>query len=600
MKKEKFYDLLGNIDEDLIKSAEEPPAKKPEFTWVKYAAAAAACIAIFIGAGALHRYSDADISITSDTGMPITSGETPPLPIETYASSVSTESFTMPPVTAEPDPSAPVQTGNDTAVSTAADMPPETAVTVPSVTAHDDTNTVTTADMPPEAVTETAPPAETSASVPESEKTETEVTYPPLSPENYISDSNMIRLASAKYPEMPKYPGGNENDDTAYEKWSDAKIALRHQPAGYDDGFDEFFKNSTSVFLKNKGTNNSIYSPLSLYMALGMSAEISGGNTRQQILDVLVHDDIDVLRSHAHSVWQANYMDDGMAKCTIATSLWMNDDLSYNMDTVERLAGNYYSSVYSGNPASYEYNKLLQDWIAEQTGGILKDQLSKNIMSPEMALTIASTVSFKGKWSEEFSKDLTGTGTFHSPNGDIERDFMNKETFDCYYWGDNFSSVSLGFEENGKMLIILPDEGTTPEKLLDDEQIISYMTDPDKYKNNKYLTINMSIPKFDVSSNLNLTDGLEKMGITDAFDISRSDFTPLTEDTGVFLSSAKQSTRVIIDEEGCKASSMTMIAYAGAGEPSGDYVDFIADRPFIFEIISDTGLPLFVGIVNKP
>lgn len=596
MKKEKFYDLLGDIDENLIKSAEEPPAKKPRFTWVKYAAAAAACIAIFIGAGVLNRYSDTDMSTIADTGMPITSGETPPLPIETYASSVSTESFTIPPVAAETDPSAPAQTGNDTA----ADMSPETAVTVPSVTARDDTNTAATTGVPPETTAETATPAETSASAPVSEKTETEVTYPPLSPENYISDSNMIRLASAEYPEMPIYPGGNENDNVAYEKWSDARMARWDQPAGYDDGFDEFFKNSTSAFLKNTGTNNSIYSPLSLYMALGISAEISGGNTRQQILDVLAHDDIDVLRSHAHSVWLANYIDDGMAKCTIATSLWMNDNLSYNKDTVERLAGNYYSSVYSGNPASYEYNKLLQDWISEQTGGILKDQLSKNIMSPEMALTIASTVSFKGKWSEEFSKDLTGPGTFHSLKGDIERDFMNKETSDYYYWGDNFSSVSLGFEENGKMLIILPDEGTTPEKLLDDEQVMSYMTDPDKYKNNKYLTINMSIPKFDVSSNIDLTNGLEKMGITDAFDISESDFAPLTEDTGVFLSAAKQSTRVIIDEEGCKASSMTMIAYVGAGEPSGNYIDFIADRPFIFEIISDTGLPLFVGIVNKP
>ncbi len=567
MKKEKLYDLLGDIDEDLIKAAEEPPVKKPKFTWVKYAAAAAACIAIFIGAGVLYRYSD-DMSITSDTGMPTASGETPPLPIETYASSVSTESFTIPPVT-----EVSVPENNDISAET-------TAPSAGTSSAMNTEKTVSDALLP--------------------EKAETEVTYPPFATDNYTSSSNMIRLASAEYPEMPQYPGGNENDDAAYKKWSDAKKILRDQPAGYDEGFDEFFKNSTLIFLKGTETNNRIYSPLSLYMVLSMSAEISGGNTRQQILDVLEHDDIDVLRSHAHSVWQANYMDDGMAKCTIATSLWMNDKLSYNKDTIERLAGNYYSSVYSGDPASYEYNKLLQDWVTEQTGGILKDKLSKNTMSPEMALTIASSVSFKGKWNEEFSKDLTGPGTFHSPEGDTECDFMNKEAFGYYYWGDNFSSVSLGFEENGKMLVILPDEGITPEQLLYDEQVMSYMTDPDKYNYNKYLTINMSIPRFDVSSNTDLTSGLKKMGVTDAFDISESDFTPLTEDPGAVLSKAKQNIRVIIDEDGCKASSMTMIAYVGAGEPSGDYVDFIADRPFIFEIISDTGLPLFIGIVNKP
>ena len=45
-------------------------------------------------------------------------------------------------------------------------------------------------------------------------------------------------------------------------------------------------------------------------MALGMSAEITDGNSRQQILDVLHQKDIDTLRSHSRSIWQANYMDD--------------------------------------------------------------------------------------------------------------------------------------------------------------------------------------------------------------------------------------------------------------------------------------------------
>ncbi len=31
-----------------------------------------------------------------------------------------------------------------------------------------------------------------------------------------------------------------------------------------------------------------------------------------------------------------------------------------------------------------------------------------------------------------------------------------------------------------------------------------------------------------------------------------------------------------------------------------DHVEFTLDRPFIFEIMSETGLPLFVGIVNNP
>lgn len=56
---------------------------------------------------------------------------------------------------------------------------------------------------------------------------------------------------------------------------------------------------------------------------------------------------------------------------------------------------------------------------------------------------------------------------------------------------------------------------------------------------------------------------------------------------------------MLIDEEGCKASSLTAMMVGGAGMPN-DYVNFVLDRPFVFEIMSETGIPIFVGIVNNP
>ena len=112
--------------------------------------------------------------------------------------------------------------------------------------------------------------------------------------------------------------------------------------------------------------------------------------------------------------------------------------------------------------------------------------------------------------------------------------------------------------------------------------------------------VTLSIPKFDVSSIMNLGDGLNALGITDIFDPEKSDFTPLTDSTDeIYLSKAEQNTRVLIDEEGCKAASVTVIMLEGMGA-SIEHEKFILDRPFLFEIMSETGLPLFVGIVNNP
>lgn len=417
-------------------------------------------------------------------------------------------------------------------------------------------------------------------------------------------------LASAVYPEIPVYPDKTaypdwEDFEPVYDAWWEARHTLRDQPEGYKDGFDTFFLNSTRTFLADAGTDNKVYSPLSLFMALGMSAEISDGNTRQQILDVLAQNDIDTLRSHSKSIWQANYMDDGMAKCVLANSLWTNSSIPYTQDTIDFLAENYYSSVYSGDPGSEEYNRLMQDWLNEQTDGLLEDYVSDISMNPETVLALASTVNYSGKWEHKFSVGSTETGMFHSPSGDVSCDFMNAEKYTTYFWGEKFAAISMGLENNGQMRLILPDEGITPEELINDDNAIGYMINTDeyssdKYVNHKFVSAYLSLPKFDISTNIAMKEGLEKLGITDAFEPSDADFSPLTgQADGIFINKIEQDTRVMIDEEGCKASSLTVMMAAGAAEPE-DNADFILDRPFIFEIMSENGLPLFVGIVNDP
>ena len=58
--------------------------------------------------------------------------------------------------------------------------------------------------------------------------------------------------------------------------------------------------------------------------------------------------------------------------------------------------------------------------------------------------------------------------------------------------------------------------------------------------------------------------------------------------------------RVAIDEEGVTAAAYTVMMEAGAAMPPDEEIDFTLDRPFVFAITSQDGLPLFIGIVNTP
>ena len=90
------------------------------------------------------------------------------------------------------------------------------------------------------------------------------------------------------------------------------------------------------------------------------------------------------------------------------------------------------------------------------------------------------------------------------------------------------------------------------------------------------------------------------MGITDVFDPSISDFSPMTDDTEVYLSQARHAARVAIDEEGVTAAAYTATMMCDAGAPPEEEVDFTLDRPFVFAVTGADGLPLFVGVVHQP
>ena len=109
------------------------------------------------------------------------------------------------------------------------------------------------------------------------------------------------------------------------------------------------------------------------------------------------------------------------------------------------------------------------------------------------------------------------------------------------------------------------------------------------------------MPKFDISSDLDILDTLAQLGMTDVMDDEKSDFTPLTTaDSALELTQAKHAARVKIDEDGCEAATYTILSVCEtAAMPPEEIVEFKLDEPFLFAITGADGLPLFAGIVNQ-
>lgn len=418
-------------------------------------------------------------------------------------------------------------------------------------------------------------------------------------------------LAAAQYPQMSQYPdeskftklnGDFDSDgfDQVYDAWRADRQKQLDQPEGYTDVLDGYLRTVIPQLLTDGSGENKACSPINIYMALAMLAEITDGESRDQILSLLGSDDLNDLRTEASAVWNANYSNDGAVTSILASSLWLNDKINFKQEAMDALAKYYYTSSFRGEMGSAALDQALQGWINQQTGGLLKEQASGLTMDKETILALATTIYFRAKWAGEFSEGNTRPETFHADSGDVTCDFMHQSGTNTYYWSDRFSAVSKRLEGSGAMWFLLPDEGVTPEELLADEAALDLLLGSGESVESKYLIVNLSVPKFDIASELDLTASLNNLGITDVFDPASADFSPMTADTEAYLSQARHAARVAIDEEGVTAAAYTVMMTAGAAAPPEEEVDFALNRPFVFVITGTDGLPLFVGIVHQP
>ena len=227
-----------------------------------------------------------------------------------------------------------------------------------------------------------------------------------------LSQTASAAIVEAEYLDRVPYPDVNPltgaMDEDAYAAWREENQARQELASGVDnESMAGYYAATMAEFLGDNGGENAVYSPLNLYLALAMLAECTDGDSRGQILALLGVDGIEALRTQASALWNANYLGNGGAAATLANSLWLREGQSYVQETVDRLADTYYASVYRGVMGSDEMDQALQDWLNEQTGGLLEEYANGVETDPDTVLALASAIYFKAAWSDKFDQGDT-------------------------------------------------------------------------------------------------------------------------------------------------------------------------------------------------
>ena len=362
-------------------------------------------------------------------------------------------------------------------------------------------------------------------------------------------------------------------------------------PGSSDDFSLEFLK-------MENNKKNTIYSPLSIKYALNLLNEGANGNTKTQIekviknLKLTPYKNIDNVLSFANGV----YIRD-----------------SYSKD----VKSDYINSVKNKYNAEIKYDQFknasnINKWIEEKTFGKIKNMISDNIVTnPNTKMILLNALAIDMEWETPFEREGTSSKEFNLADGNK----MNAATVFLettsksisYYKDSDITSIQMDLKkyDNTELEFI----AIMPEKNLDDYVKKTTIKDINKIlENSKKASdagtkVIIRIPRFSFNYELKLKEDLVKLGIEDAFDRQKADFTNMTDDIqGLYVSDALHNANIDFSEKGIKAAAATaMVMLAKASRPTKEPIRIEIDKPFLCMIKDkNTDEVWFVGTVYEP
>lgn len=241
----------------------------------------------------------------------------------------------------------------------------------------------------------------------------------------------------------------------------------------------------------------------------------------------------------------------------------------------------------------------LNQWVAEATHHKVPALFPAGTIAAETRLVLASTAYFHGRWAESFARAQTRNQPFHGLSATRPVPLMHRAGTMLYAEGDSFQLVELPFDDGlSSLVVVLPAPGplATATHLVFSETL-DVLLDQLVPR-----TVELFLPRFTIASTRDLSALLGAMGMPAAFSRAEADFSGISGNQDLFLSSVQAGVTLIVNEEGAEAAAATgaVVAEKGMGPSTLPPVLVRADRPFFFFLRDTaTGLRHFSGCLAE-
>lgn len=341
-----------------------------------------------------------------------------------------------------------------------------------------------------------------------------------------------------------------------------------------------------------KKGENELISPVSVLSALAMTMNGAEGETLAQMETVLGMN-AEELNSFIHGYLEA-LGENEVNQLSLANSIWFKDDEKF---TVEKeflqTNGDYFDAdIYKG-AFDEATRKDINTWVSERTNGMIENVLDQ--IQEDAVMYLVNALAFEGSWLDPYNEYQVHDSVFTTEDGrqqdvelmySTEGNYLSEENatgFIKYYKNREYAFVAL-----------LPNKGITVEEYINSltgEKLYGLLSQPEM------TTVEAALPKFRAVYDYEISDVLSGMGMEDAFDWEKADFSRLGtyEGENIFINRVIHKTYISMTETGTRAGAATVVEVAAEGaalEPKA----VILNRPFVYLLVDcETNIPFFIG-----
>ncbi|KAG8133245.1 putative Serpin B6-like protein [Naja naja] len=384
-----------------------------------------------------------------------------------------------------------------------------------------------------------------------------------------------------------------------------------------------FFKELSA----NDPSDNLFFSPMSISASLLMVSLGARNNTEAQILKALsvsndgeVHPRFEKLISNINQT-HANYSlspvnqpfvetsDDFLAAPSVPNNVEVHQRFQELISHINKPHANYSLNLANRlfGEVSYDFlESYLESMQRFYNVGKIQNLLGPGIIDSVTKLVLVNAIYFKGNWADKFYRDHTAKKPFwinKNESKTVQMMFNNAKYNMAHISAYQTSVLEIPYVGNElSMIILLPDKiadnSTGLEKL---EREITYEKLMDWINPKKMFsrTIQLSFPKFKLEEKYDLKPVLRSMGMTDAFDEGKADFSGMSTNNDLVISEVVHKSFIEVNEEGTEAAAATGVVWVfKSGQRP---LEIKANHPFLFFIIQrSTNSILFFGRYSSP